>query len=168
MTPVRESGFGTGLLAHLERGRPQPEQPTVPAAPPEPEASGVTPEPWLEPASLLAERERLLAEQAAMLEEAFAELARREAALAVARETEERRPSRPLVETVQANADGAAPRVWAAFADALEAELPDGRPDHATRITAAQALLAELRNGGSNAGPPDELAQRRELREAGL
>lgn len=59
-----------------------------------------------------------------------------------------------------------AERIWAVFDDALGATDADGRPDHALRLRAASALLAEV-NGAPEArsGPPvttsDELAKLR-------
>lgn len=45
-----------------------------------------------------------------------------------------------------------AERIWAVFDDALSATDADGRPDHALRLRAAWALLAEVY------GPPAEAA----------
>ncbi len=60
-----------------------------------------------------------------------------------------------------------AERIWAVFDDALRATDADGKPDHALRLRAASALLAEV-NGppaGARPGPPvassDELAKLR-------
>lgn len=162
---ARESGFGTGLLAHLERGRPPDEALDAVAAEPqpaalEPEAPAAAPAP-----DRLAERERLLAEREAALDAARAELAAREARLSAAEDRPAVDPSLP--QHLRAHAEAAADRVWSAFGDALEAIHPDGRPDHALRIAAAQALLAELRLDSPGAAFADELARRRELRGAG-
>ena len=160
---ARESGFGTGLLAHLERGRPHECEPVAAPAPaePEPEARpAAEPEHRRDP---LAERERLLAEREAALAATRAELARREAQLA-ARDAPVSQAG--LAEQLRARAERAAERVWSAFGDALEATHGDGRPDHAMRIAAAQALLAELRLDPPGAAFADELARRRERREA--
>ena len=156
---ARESGFGTGLLAHLERGRiPEAVFPDeVAPAPVRP------PEAPRQEADRLAERERILAVREAALEGARAELAAREAQLAAYDAT---RHDAPRPDDLRTRADRAAERVWSAFAEALEATYPDGRPDHAMRIAAAQALLAELRLEPPGAAYADELARRRELREA--
>jgi hypothetical protein len=175
---ARESGFGTGLLAHLERGRPNGFEPVAEPVPAEPAAQppvrasgpgeGVPGEPEGSPAASeppdpLAERERMLAEREAALEAARGELARREAQFA-AREAPV--SAAGLAEHLRARAERAADRVWSAFGEALEATHPDGRPDHAMRIAAAQALLAELRLDPPGAAFADELARRRERREA--
>lgn len=165
---ARESGFGTGLLAHLERGRvPELEPELEPPAPPQAEPARpeprivVPPRPQPDPR---AELERMLAERDAALEAARAELALREAQLARTREASGGEASLP--EHLRARAESAAERVWSAFGEALEATHPDGRPDHAMRIAAAQALLAELRLDPPGAAFADELARRRERREA--
>jgi hypothetical protein len=157
---ARESGFGTGLLAHLERGRVPEEPAPEPVAPPEPEARAPEPE-QIDP---LAERERILAVREAAVEAARAELAAREAQLAAY----EASPGEPasVPGELRAQAERSADRVWSAFGAALEATHPHGRPHHATRIAAAQALLAELRLDPPGAAFADELARRRELREA--
>lgn len=160
---AREHGFGTGLLAHLERGR-APWDEAVDAPPPvevpEPEPEQ-TPEPAADP---LAERERRLAARESELEAALAELAARDEEL---RPAESPAPADLTVpEHLRARAEREAERVWAAFGEALEATHPDGRPDHALRVAAAQALLAELRLDPPGAAFADELARRRERRGA--
>ena len=59
-----------------------------------------------------------------------------------------------------------AERIWAVFDDALRATDADGRPDHALRLRAAWALLAEVYGPpATSAEPPvpssDELAELR-------
>ncbi len=57
-----------------------------------------------------------------------------------------------------------AERIWAVFDDALGATGPDGRPDHALRLRAAAALMAEVYGPPSDARPAasfDELARLR-------
>ena len=59
-----------------------------------------------------------------------------------------------------------AERIWAVFDDALRATDADGRPDHALRLRAAWALLAEVYGPPAmSAEPPapssDELAELR-------
>lgn len=167
---AREQGFGTGLLAHLERGRGllpeldvQPAvEPTQPVPKPEVRPDR-RPDPFAERERTLAERERLLAEREAEFLVASATLALREERLREAPPVEG-----PPPEYIRARAEREVARVWTAFSEGLAATTPDGRPDHATRIAAAQALLAELRLDPPTAAFADELARRRELREAGL
>jgi hypothetical protein len=163
--PGREHGFGTGLLAHLERGREGlPAAPApMPAPAPEPER---VPDPLAERQQALEAREQRLAERERELEAAYAELVRREERLRHAPQPPQQQGPPP--EYIRARAEREAELVWAAFSAGLVAETPDGRPDHAARIAAAQALLAELRLDPPGAAFADELARRRELREAGL
>ena len=62
-----------------------------------------------------------------------------------------------------------AERIWAVFEDALRATRADGRPDHALRLRAAAALLAEVYGPPSEPSralpsSPDELELRRAKR----
>jgi hypothetical protein len=157
----REHGFGTGLLAHLERAA---EPPAVVPAPELHREHEPAPDPLAERERALEAREQQLAERERELEVAYAELARREEELRQAPPP----PQAPPPEYIRARAEREAELVWTAFSAGLVAETPDGRPDHAARIAAAQALLAELRLDPPGAAFADELARRRELREAGL
>ena len=146
----RETGFGTGLRAHLTRDVPAPLD-LPPASPPahlEPVECQGEPAPVPGPshaderaheleayAAELAERERRLAE----LEHDLSEESQRLAA-ADAMRTAERRPVR---EILREHAEQQAERLVLAFEQALEATDHDGRPDFSTRLTALRMLLDE-------------------------
>jgi hypothetical protein len=171
----RETGFGTGLRAHLTRdvpaapGPPAPEQAELEhvqwegeAQPvPEPDAGNERSRALEAYAAELAERERRLAE----LEEEVTGESRRLAA-ADAMLTAERRPVRDLL---REHAEQQAERLVLTFEQALEATDHDGRPDFSTRLTALRLLLAEAYGGraGEDAGASrveDELGELRRRR----
>ena len=65
---------------------------------------------------------------------------------------------------LRARAGEQADRIWAVFEEALGATGPDGRPDHALRLQAARALLAEVygpAEARSVPVPDDELGRLR-------
>jgi hypothetical protein len=174
----RETGFGTGLRAHLSREVPLPAGPPVPGPEPPAELEQVRwegdPEPVPEPssaderarelrayASELAERERRLAE----LERELAEESQRLAAVDAVRTA----PRRPVRELLREHAEDQAERLVLTFEQALEATDHDGRPDFSTRLTALRLLLDEAYRepAGDAAGSSrveDELAELRRRR----
>jgi hypothetical protein len=166
MDAARETGFGTGLLSHLERGRvPEDPPPVIPeaAAAAQPQVrDGGSEE------GVRANQEGPAAEAAPQLEEEAPD----ESALPPPAAVEpvvvepaavERRPS-SMRALVRERAEREAERVWSAFAGALDATLPDGRPDYATRLAAAQALLEVGGEAATGASQSDELAGRRARR----
>jgi hypothetical protein len=129
-----QNDFGTGLRAHLQLA---PELPALPDEP-EPPAEG--------PAEAeLTERLDLLAIAHAALEERERAVAEREAALAfeaqrldaLRGELSSAGPGTDARIVLRERAEQHAELIWRIFEDAL------GAPDHATRIAAARALLAE-------------------------
>jgi hypothetical protein len=181
----RETGFGTGLRAHLGydlSAEPElhPFEPATHLSEPEAEAP-LEPVEWdgdpdpvpdisgpeqrtreLEAyAADLAERERRLAE----LETELAEESQRLAA-ADAMRTEARRPVRELL---REHAEQYAERLVLTFEQALEATHHDGRPDFPTRLAALRLLLSEAYDeAGDDVSNPsraeDELAELRRRR----
>jgi hypothetical protein len=182
-----ETGFGTGLRAHL--GYRAPAEPAVDDFEPEPRGFEPEFEAPLEPvewdsepehasvpdlaepeqhareleahAAELAERERGLAE----LESEVAEESQRLAA-ADAMRTETRRPVRELLREY---AEQSAERLVLTFEQALEATDHDGRPDFTTRLAALRLLLSESYDApAEEASTPsraeDELAELRRRR----
>lgn len=160
-----ETGFGTGLRAHL-RGRHGdteeellPELPEVVAAEGEPEAPDRELEQERDLARLaagFAERERSLTEQASALEAEAERLADERA------ELERHLDVRDLL---RRRAEQEVERLWQTFSQALEATRPDGEPDFEVRLSAARALLAEAYAVPGESRPlnlPDELAALRE------
>ena len=139
---ARETGFGTGLLAHIEGATESPVRESGPVegvggnreGPPA-GADGAAPEP----------------------------VAEREAALEAAAAAEPPVPQRPVGALLRERAEREGERLWRAFDAALDATFPDGRPDVRTRLEAAETLLAQLELADA-VTPPDELALRRDLR----
>ena len=158
-----ESGFGTGLRAHLEQHRdPQPE-PAGDTSPPEVAAELAERVAFVAAAEAeLLERERLLAEREAALRAEARRLA--ELGEAQAATPPERRYVRELLrERAEQHGD----RIWRSVEGALEATRPDGRPDHETRLTALRLLLAEAYDADRRGAwpiPDDELGRLRERR----
>lgn len=156
--------FGSGLRAHLGF---EFAEPLALETPPPPE-----PLPEQDP------REEELAQRLAFLAAAEDALAERERQIAEREERTNRRETdleeheqalqtavdvRRLLRTrVEQHADG----VWRSFKDAMHATLHDGSPDHAMRIAATRALLAEAYTDAGGAALEDELAQLRERRSA--
>jgi hypothetical protein len=167
---ARETGFGTGLLAHIEGATESPVRESGPVegvrangeVPPA-GADGAAPEPVAEREDDAAERERRLLEREAALEAALRRLAEREAALEAAAAAEPPVPQRPVGALLRERAEREGERLWRAFDAALDATFPDGRPDVRTRLEAAETLLAQLELADA-VTPPDELALRRDLR----
>ena len=154
MNAARETGFGTGLLSHLERGR-APEEEAVAFVEPE-----VEPAPQPEPApEFEGEPEPMPLPPAAVVEPVVVE-----PVVVEPLPVERRLSMRALLRN---RAEHEAERVWSAFDGALNATLPDGRPDHATRLAAAKALLTHVdAEAAADAPFGDELAHRRARREA--
>ena len=156
--------FGSGLRAHLGF---EFAEPLALETPPPPE-----PVPEQDP------REEELAQRLAFLAAAEDALAERERQIAEREERTNRRETdleeheqalqtavdvRRLLRTrVEQHADG----VWRSFKDAMHATLHDGSPDHAMRIAATRALLAEAYTDAGGAALEDELAQLRARRSA--
>jgi len=155
---ARETGFGTGLLAHIEGRDPEQPEPPEPAAEPDPPA---------EARDDAAERERRLIEREAALEAALRRLAQREAALESAAADQPPLPKGPVAAILRERAEREGERLWRAFDGALDATFPDGRPDVRTRLEAAETLLAQLELADA-VMPADELALRRDLRLGGM
>jgi hypothetical protein len=151
---ARETGFGTGLLAHLEH-RDEPQAAAPP--PPEPERA-----PAPEPRREADERAEEQAARDVALEQALRRVAELEAALARGADPEPI-PRRPVAAILRERAEREGDRLWRAFDGALDATFPDGRPDVRTRLEAAETLLAQLELADA-VTPPDELALRRDLR----
>jgi hypothetical protein len=176
----RETGFGTGLRAHLGReGAPAPasEHEPTPGEPPleQPDWEG-EPEPLPEPsaaggraseleayAASLAERERRLGELERELAEESARLAATDSVRSL--------PRRPVRELLREHAEEQAERLVLTFEQALEATEPDGRPDFSTRLTALRLLLDEAYREPTPGAPEsrveDELAELRRRRNLG-
>jgi hypothetical protein len=176
----RETGFGTGLRAHLSYRRPEEVAEAVPEPEPPSELETVEwegePDPVPEILGLeqrarelealaadLAERERQLHE----LEAELSGEANRLAAVDSLR-TNERRPVRELL---REHAEEYAEQLVLVFEQALDATTADGRPDFATRLTALRLLLteayAEPSVGSATTSPSaveDELAELRRRR----
>jgi DNA repair exonuclease SbcCD ATPase subunit len=181
----RETGFGTGLRAHL--GYDLSAEPDLHPFEPELHADEPAAEAPLEPvewdgdpdpvpdlsgpeqrarelesyAAELAEREQRLNE----LESELADESQRLAA-ADAMRTEARRPVRELL---REHAEQYAERLVLTFEQALEATDHDGRPDFTTRLAALRLLLCEAydETGGDASTPSraeDELAELRRRR----
>ena len=156
--------FGSGLRAHLGF---EFAEPLALETPPPPE-----PVPEQDP------REEELAQRLAVLAAAEDALAERERQVAEREERTNRRETdleeheqalqtavdvRRLLRTrVEQHADG----VWRSFKDAMHATLHDGSPDHAMRIAATRALLAEAYTDAGGTALEDELAQLRARRSA--
>jgi hypothetical protein len=154
-----ETGFGTGLRAHI-RGRHADEDGVQePAAAPPP-----APEPDPDPVALeleqlqarltrqeaaLAERERSLGVQGAALAAEATRLAEQRAELD---------KHLNVRELLRRRAEQEVERLWRTFDDALEATRVGGEPDYEIRLSAARALLAEAYAvPGEPSEPPLEL-----------
>ena len=156
--------FGSGLRAHLGFEFSEPLALETPP-PPEPVTEQDPREKELaqrlsflaEAEDALAERERLVAEREARADERESNLDEHEQALQTAVDVR-----RLLRHRAEQHADG----VWHSFKDAMHATLHDGSPDHAMRIVAARALLAEAYTDAGGAALEDELAQLRARRSA--
>jgi hypothetical protein len=175
----RETGFGTGLRAHLGYGRLEgPEIQAEPEAPAElePVEWQGDPEPIPEILGLEQRARELdalaaqLAEREQQLRDLEAELAQEAQQLAAADavRTAERRPVR---EVLREHAEQYAEQLVLTFEQALDATAPDGGPDFATRLTALRLLLAEAYGEPSPGRPAegtsaveDELAELRRRR----
>ena len=141
----RETGFGTGLRAHLGRDASAPPGPAEPELPSRQGEPAPVPEPshaederarQLEAyAGELAERERRLAELERELVEESHRLAAADSAL-----TSE---PRPLRELLRDHAELHAERLVLILEQALDATGHDGRPDHHARLAALRLLLDE-------------------------
>ena len=156
--------FGSGLRAHLGFEFSEPLALETPP-PPEPVAEQDPREEELAQRlaflaaaeDALAERERQIAEREERTNRRETDLEEHEQALQTAVDV------RRLLRTrVEQHADG----VWRSFKDAMHATLHDGSPDHAMRIAATRALLAEAYTDAGGAALEDELAQLRERRSA--
>ena len=163
-----ETGFGTGLRAHILGRHDEAEvealpDPTPPPLP-QPEPDSVVLE--LEQLRLrverkeaaLEERERSLGVQAQALAAEATRLAHQKA------ELERHLDVRDLL---RRRAEQEVERLWRTFDEALEARRADGAPDFEVRLAAARALLAEAyaASGDNVLNPaelPDELAVLRE------
>lgn len=176
----RETGFGTGLRAHLGYGRLDgaPDVDADPALPDELETVAWEGEPQPLPEILgLEQRARELEELAVALTERERRVAELEAELADesqrlaaadAIRTDERRPVR---EVLREHAEQYAEQLVLTFEQALDATAPDGGPDFATRLTALRLLLAEAygepapgRSAEGTSAVEDELAELRRRR----
>ena len=156
--------FGSGLRAHLGFEFAEPlalETPPPPEPVPEQDPRE---EELAQRLSYLAAAEDALAERARQVAEREERASRRESDLdeheqALQTAVDVRRLLRQRAEQ---HADG----VWRSFKDAMHATLHDGSPDHAMRIAAARALLAEAYTEAGGAALEDELAQLRARRSA--
>lgn len=180
----RETGFGTGLRAHLTRDALAPppghappplEHRTAPEHEHEPEREPVrwegepAPAPELagERASALEAYAAELADRDRRLAEAEAELADESHRLAAADAVRSAAP-RPVRHVLREHAEQEAERIVLTFEQALEATEADGRPDFPTRLAALRLLLHEAYGepGGaeSQSRVDDELAELRRRR----
>jgi hypothetical protein len=175
----RETGFGTGLRAHLGyNAHEAPDAGAEPGPPAELEAVAWVgdPEPVPEIVGLEQRSRELealaeeLAERERRLNELEAELAHEAQQLAAAdsMRTAERRPVRDVL---REHAEQYAEQLVLTFEQALDATAPDGAPDFATRLTALRLLLAEAygehspgRPAESTSAVEDELAELRRRR----
>ncbi|HSL66368.1 MAG TPA: hypothetical protein VK874_17065 [Gaiellaceae bacterium] len=166
--------FGSGLRKHLGFEFLEPVEVLLPSS----SVSRQEEEPPVDPVE--AELERRLSYLAAA-EEAFVdrerELDAREQALAqleeelAAREEELvgdlREAGLNARQLLRRRAEQHADGLWRTFEEAMRADAPDGGPDHAIRIAAARALLAEAYDQqGGGAELEDELARLRARRTA--
>jgi hypothetical protein len=162
-----ETGFGTGLRAHL-RAQYEPEPDLEPEAEP---VAAAEPEPDPREVELAAIRDRLARAEAELLEREHS-LAVREQALKaeakrIADEREELEKHLDVRELLRERAEREAERLWRTFDEALEATSASGTPDYRTRLDAARALLAEAyapntEPTAADPAVPDELAVLRE------
>ncbi len=156
--------FGSGLRAHLGFEFAEPLALETPPPPdPVPEQDPREDELAQRLAFLaaaedaLAERERQIAEREATADQRETDLDRHEQAVQTAVDVR-----RLLRHRAEQHADG----VWRSFEEAMRATMRDGSPDHAMRIVAARALLAEAYTEAGGAALEDELAQLRARRSA--
>jgi hypothetical protein len=156
--------FGSGLRAHLGFEFAEPLALETPPPPdPVPEQDPREQELAQRLAFLaaaedaLAERERLVAEREERADRREADLDDHEEAVQTAVDVR-----RLLRHRAEQHADG----VWRSFEEAMRATMQDGAPDHAMRIAAARALLAEAYTEAGGAALEDELAQLRARRSA--
>lgn len=156
--------FGSGLRAHLGFEFAEPLALETPPPPePVPEQDPREQELAQRLAFLaaaedaLAERERQIAEREERADQREAALDDHEEAVQTAGDVR-----RLLRHRAEQHADG----VWRSFEEAMRATLADGAPDHAMRIAAARALLAEAYTEAGGAALEDELAQLRARRSA--
>jgi hypothetical protein len=160
-----ETGFGTGLRAHILGRHGDEDELGEPAVAPAATAPAPEPDPAATELEVmrvrldrheaaLADRERSLSVQAAALAAEAKRLAEQKA------ELEQHLNVRDLL---RQRAEREVERLWRAFDDALEATRAGGEPDYEIRLSAARALLAEAYAvPGEAAEPgaelPDELA----------
>ena len=156
--------FGSGLRAHLGFEFAEPLALETPPPPePVPEQDPREEELAQRLAFLaaaedaLAERERQVAEREERADQRETDLDEHEQAVQTAVDVR-----RLLRHRVEQHADG----VWRSFEEAMRATLHDGSPDHAMRIAATRALLAEAYTEAGGAALEDELAQLRARRSA--
>ena len=156
--------FGSGLRAHLGFEFAEPLALETPPPPePVPEQDPREEELAQRLASLaaaedaLAERERQVVEREERTNRRETDLEEHEQALQTAVDVRHLLRNR-----VEQHADG----VWRSFKDAMHATLHDGSPDHAMRIAATRALLAEAYTDAGGSALEDELAQLRARRTA--
>jgi hypothetical protein len=171
----RETGFGTGLRAHLTRDALPP---LVPPALTE-EPVELEPVEWHGDPAPLPERSHA-DERAVELEAYAAELGERERRLAeyerelaeeshrlAAAESVRTSERRPVSEILREHADYHAERLLLILEQALDATDEAGRPDHHARLAALRLLLDEARDepGAERASPiEDELGELRRRR----
>lgn len=162
-----ESGFGTGLRAHL-RAQHSPAPDPVPAAP---AREQVEDERDPREVELEAAHGRLTRLEAQLAEREQSLVVREQALNAEAKRIAEERAELErhldVRDLLRRRAEAEAERLWRTFDDALEATSGDGAPDYRTRLDAARALLAEAYAAHADptaADPavPDELAVLRE------
>jgi hypothetical protein len=156
--------FGSGLRAHLGFEFAEPLALETPPPPePVPEQDPREEELAQRLAFLsaaedaLAERERLVGEREERADQRESDLDEHEQAVQTAVDVR-----RLLRHRAEQHADG----VWKSFEEAMRATMHDGSPDHAMRIAAARALLAEAYSEAGGAALEDELAQLRARRSA--
>jgi hypothetical protein len=142
-----ETGFGTGLRAHLRAQfdpEPEPEEPPPAAANASASAEA---EPDPREVELAAFRDRLTRIEAALAEREQSLVIREQALKAEAKRVAEERAELErhldVRELLRARAELEADRLWQTFDEALQATTPEGAPDFRMRLDAARALLAE-------------------------
>lgn len=155
--------FGSGLRAHLGFEHGERGHEALPAAEPITEADPREEELARRLAFLaaaedaLVERERRVVEREEEAERRAAELAEQEHAFRAAVDVRHLLRNR-----AEQHAEG----VWRSFEGALHATTHDGSPDHALRLAAARALLAEAYTDAGGEALEDELAELRARRSA--
>jgi hypothetical protein len=165
-----ETGFGTGLRAHL-RAQHEPALELDEIAPgPEAEAAAEPEGPDPREVELAAFRDRLTRIEAALAEREQSLAVREQALKAEAKRIAEERADLEqhldVRELLRARAELEADRLWRTFDEALEATKADGAPDFRMRLDAARALLAEAYKTAeptaADPAVPDQLAEIRE------